>query len=147
MIRAAVLEDIPEMVRMGKRFHALTPSAHTMEFDDESFSETLLLLIPNSNNCVLVVDDGELCGMACAILMDCFFNKHRKICQELFCWVDEEKRGQGMMLFETLEDWALYKKAKIMIIALVPTLRSKALDRLYRARGFILTDSFYTKVL
>jgi GNAT superfamily N-acetyltransferase len=146
MIRQAVIDDIPRMVGMGAEFHANTRYAGVVPWDDASFAATLDNLM-RAGRAWVYEKNGRVEGMAGALLHPMFFNARYLACQELFVWVNPSERGAGMQLFDMLESWAIDQGARIMIIAFVPGLREKALDRLYRARGYALTDSFYTKVL
>lgn len=148
-IRPATIHDIEQLTRMGRDFHAQTCVAMQSDFDDESFQNTVCDLLASDNAALMVLESEDLkpIGMACAVLMPLYFNVHHKVAQEMFCWVDPEHRGGGMALFSALENWGILCGAKTMIIASVSGLRDDVLDRKYRAKGFMPTDNFYTKVL
>lgn len=145
MIRLATMADVPAMVLMGERFHALTASGQYIPWDAPSFAATLVELI--IKECAFVYDKGGVKGMTAAVLMPSYFNKHCLTCNELFCWVNPDARGAGMQLFDMLESWAVQQGARIMVLATVANMRSEVLDRKYRAKGYELTDNFYMKRL
>lgn len=146
MIRPARLPDFPTMVNMGRAFHAQSNTSQFTPWDDATFATTLFQLAATGG--LFVYDkDGVVEGMAAAVLMPSYFNRHYVSCNELFCWVNPSARGAGMQLFDMLESWGKEKGAHTMVIASVPNMREEVLDRKYKAKGFTRTDNFYTKVL
>lgn len=147
MIRPATEADIPAMIRMGIDFHRETPWSKQCVFDEESFRDTVLAMLGSGAARVFIAEDKSPVGMAAIVMMPAYFNRHHTIAQELFCWVDPEYRGHGTELYDAIEQWAHEAGAKCMIVSLIPNVREDAMTRLYRARGFERTDSFFTKAL
>lgn len=74
-VRAAVLADIPELVRLGRLMHAESPRFNKYPFNAVRTAQVIeRMLAAPGNYCILVVEcDGETGGMACAFVYEHFF--------------------------------------------------------------------------
>lgn len=139
MIRAAVTEDVPVILRMGKAFFDQAPWPEFAEWDEGSTRLTLEMLIDGRLPGVLLAaeQDGEVVGMAAALLFPLYFNHRTAAAQEIFWWIEPEHRsGVGAIMFDELEHIAREKGAKVMFAESTAGLRTEALARLYRRRGY-----------
>lgn len=148
LIRRAVADDIPALIRMGAAFHSKTNYAALIQFDENTVVPLFHRLIANAD-AVLLVAEGEsgVCGMAAALCYSHWWNRHHLTGQELFWWVDEEKRGgsAGLKLFRGLESWALERGLKTFTMASTTNLAPESLRRFYERHGYHGWDVNYTK--
>jgi len=125
-IRDATLEDIPELVEMGRHFAA--KAAPHVGFDADSVSQLLRGLIENPLGLCLRGDNS----MFGAITFPHPFNNAHKACQELFWW--SEGREGIALLNEAIRRADAAADSMVMI-----TLESVHADRMaqfYMKRGF-----------
>lgn len=138
--RKATIEDVPELLRMGKEF----AKAAGYSPDDESIVVTAGQLIDNPYGVIII---GEGC-MAGALAYPMFADSSCMIAQELFWWVDEDKRsgGAGASLVKELESWAEEIGAnKITLSALASSPAHVA--KFYEKHGYRLMEVSYGKEL
>lgn len=140
MIRLATIADIPVMLRMGRDF---VRTGVNVPFDAAYADASLRghLAAPERLSLVLELQ-GRVRGMLCAGLMESPLAPVR-LAQELVFWIDPDARGRwAVALMRDYEDWA--RRAGCRAVSLVarpgcPT------DRLYHRRGYVLTETTYTK--
>lgn len=149
-IRRAVPDDLPDLIRMGREFHAHSPCANTIPFNDTNFASAISDIATNTAFALFVFDAGAGCiGMAAAISAPYWFNSDKRIGQELFWWVDADQRntGAGMQLLDALEAWASDMGCAVFSMASTANIKPQALARLYRRRGYVPQDIYYVKEL
>lgn len=139
MIREAELTDLPEISRMGAAF----AKAAGLPADMQAILDTAEHMINTEGSVILITDGGMIGGIA----YPHFFNNEVLIVQELFFWVDEDQRGNGRLLLDSFEDWAVGIGAhKVMMIAL-ESQRPQAVGNLYKRRGYTCLEHTYQKVM
>lgn len=68
MIRAATETDIPEIARLGERFHAQAGWGDMFDYRADDCAATLTGLIGQPHFICLVADAGEIVGMTAGVL-------------------------------------------------------------------------------
>ncbi|WP_025915791.1 GNAT family N-acetyltransferase [Herminiimonas sp. CN] len=148
-IRRAIPDDLPNLIRMGREFHAQSCCANTIPFSDANFASAISDIATNAASVLFVFDAGAAgcIGMAAAISTPYWFNASKRIGQELFWWVDVDQRGTqaGMHLLDALEAWAADMGCAVFSMASTANIKPKALARLYRRRGYAAQDIYYVK--
>jgi GNAT superfamily N-acetyltransferase len=139
-MRPATRDDLPELLRMGRAFCA----AISEGCERESIVETLEMLIDEDFG-VLLYDEGAMVG---GLLVPHFFDKSRLMATELFWWVDEEVRGNGVgvKLLNGLESWARAHGAERLSMMSMTAL-DKGVGKIYERHGFKHFESHYVKVI
>lgn len=148
MIRAAVEGDIPDILRLGKLFFDEAGWPDFAAWDEKSVEITLRGLISGAIEGGLIVAEyeGQTVGMTGFVCYPFYCNVATKFAQEQFWYVETEHRfGAGRLLFDALEAAARGKGATVLIMSSVASLRSDALARLYRKRGFAPGENTYIK--
>lgn len=147
MIRLADERDIPALVRMGHYFFDEAGWGDVTEYDPASMERTIRHLIDSETGILLVVEaGGVLTGMAGALLYPHYFNTTSLTGQEIFWWVDPaHRKGGGAALLDALEAAAEAAGAVSFSMVSVASLRSDALDRVYRRRGYRPAERTYIK--
>jgi GNAT superfamily N-acetyltransferase len=143
MIRKAVESDMPEMLRMGRKF-VDQAWAGIFEWDEQGARNTLEMLM--TAGILLVADTGKgLAGMVGAVVTPLFLNPKETVAQELFWWA--EARGFGLGLMQALEDEAAARGVTLMSNNLLHRMRPDDVARVYERRGYVLVESTYLKRL
>lgn len=147
MIRPANEMDIPALLRMGHYFFDEAMWGDITEYDPGSMERTLHHLIDSASGILLVAEvGGVVVGMAGALLYPHYFNTDSLTGQELFWWVDPvHRKGVGAALLDALENAAKAAGAVSFTMVSVSYLRSDALDRVYRRRGYRPAERTYIK--
>ena len=129
MIREAELSDLPEIIRMGRLF----AQSLGIPLDDETTLDTAENLIA-SDSSVLLIDEGV---MAAALAYPLYLNKHITVAQELFWWVDEDKRGNGLGrdVRDALEDWAQGVGANQLTMIAMSDTSTEFVEQVYLRNG------------
>jgi len=96
MIREATKEDLPALLEMGLKFHAM--SGHPMGFDGDAVSAFMISLIDNEAGCLLMTDKGAIGG----VLAPAWCDPEWLMAIELFWWAE----GGGLKLMSEFEKWA-----------------------------------------
>lgn len=96
MMRRATLEDIPDLVDMGRKFHAAKQNLYPFVSDDTiAFFAGVI-----ESGAVFRSDSGFIAGTAAGAPS----NQSYKTAYELFWW--SESRGEGRRLRQAFEEWA-----------------------------------------
>ena len=141
-MRDATLSDIPDLLAMGERFAAAIGLNDTVGYDPASVERLFRTLI-ESDDGILIMADG---GAAGGLVHPSLFNNEHRTGQELFWWVDPDKRGQGVKLMAALEDAARAKGAASWMMSTMDALDHEGAARVYERRGYRATDRNYLKV-
>lgn len=144
MIREAEEHDIPMLLKMGARFHEASGFIE-MPFDAASLEGTLRSLIESEDGVVLIGDGG----MAGVLVYPCYFNHTQRQAQELFWWVDQDKRstGLGRALLEGVEAWAKERGASTLTMICLDALDGERVSSLYRRAGYRPSERNFLKRL
>lgn len=147
MIRRAIPTDIHQLMAMGLAFFNEAGWAKHAEFDAESFAYSCGLLMDHG---VLLVADNEpgVVGMAAAGIAPAYWNRKILTGQELFWYVCPEHRtGTGGLLMAALEDAMKALGVVLCSMSAEEGLRSSALHRIYRRRGYWPAEKLFWKRL
>jgi GNAT superfamily N-acetyltransferase len=96
--------------------------------------------------CILWHRDNDITGILAGHIVTVPF-LGRKVATECLWWVDpEDRRGEaGKQLLDAFEHWASLRGADMIQMMSLPDRVGKALSRVYRSRGYNLTEVTYTK--
>ena len=124
MVRLATEDDCEQLLRMGNEFFNVSKYSEFFEYNKKSTMETFSILI----DCGCLFTDGEH-GMIGFIVFPLFFNTAQTMAQELFWWVDKEKRGGtlGILLLKNAEKRAKELGASIMMMLALDGLKENSL--------------------
>jgi hypothetical protein len=133
-VRLAGLDDLPRLIEFSKAFHQASPWAE-VDFNEYKMKKVLLEMIAEGDAVVIMHDKGFIGGA----ISTPFFSTS-PIAQELFWWAEES----GVELLEAFEAWAYHEGAEMVSMASTG-LRAKALERLYRGRGYEAREATFVK--
>lgn len=136
-VRQATEADIPAMVEMGRRFHAMSPHKGMGEYDAAAVGRVLAFMIVSPQSVVLTNGDGVIGGT----LSPVYFNPAKWQLEENFWWAE---RG-GQDLLAGLFDWGRERGASFLMMSTLENDRSDVIDRLMCRKGFVMLERRYMK--
>lgn len=139
MIRTATVDDIPEIVSLGRAFHAASHWAGVVDFDDEWLAENAANWIASDNADVFLSEGGLLIMVACPLH---FFRE--VVAQELTFWAID---GLGNELRQAGEEWARSKGARVVLMGAHEPGKPEVMARWYRMGGYAPFGHSFAKVL
>ncbi len=144
MIRLATIEDMPELLRMGESFFDASGYSDITTFDVNDTTELLTKLINEG----LLLTDGSS-SMLGFVVFPMFMNSSTIVAQELFWWVNEDKRksGLGVELLKKAEELAKEYKAEVMMMLSIDRLDGERVNKLYERFGYEKREQSYMRAL
>ena len=139
MIRVATIEDMTEIISMGKAF--IESLDFPVPHDINDIAQTIYELLINPD-AVIFIGEG---GMVGGELQPYYLKRDIKLVSERFWWVDPDKRkgGLGGKLREAFEDWARANGATLGAFMTVGTGGDESL----KSDGYFLTEKIYWRQL
>jgi len=144
MIRLAILDDLPELQRMGRRFFEVSGYSELSEYNEDDMKEVFVKLIDNE----FLYTDGKN-GMIGFSMFPVFFCQDTIAAQELFWWVDEEKRGSilGIKLLKIAENKAKSLGANVFLMLSIDSLNGEEINNIYKKMGYKKQENTYIRRL
>lgn len=139
-VREAVEADLTAMLDMGRRFIEKAWARIGVGYCEESCAALLRSLM--ADHILLVAPD--LSGMIGVMVHPWHFNRAAVTATELFWWSDG---SHGAALLNEAERRLRAMGIPTLNMACEHHMRSAALDRLYRLRGFVPSEHIYIKDL
>ena len=143
-VRFANKGDIPNLLRMSELFFNESGYKSITTFDKLDSEEVLNNLIDLGT----ILTDGES-GMLGFVIFPLFMNKKTIMSQELFWWVDEDKRGTKLAieLLKMTEKISKESGASVMNMLSLEDLNSEKVNKLYQRLGYERKEQSYMRVL
>lgn len=139
IVRRAEIDDLPEYIRLGRRFHAASPVSTAIPFDPQGFGIFYLNSLHNPNvGLWLAEQDGKVLGVAGVMLYPMYFSPSNLVAQELWWWLEPEARGTGAggKMHEMIEAWALENGASALFMIALEDDNSSKMESLYVRKGY-----------
>lgn len=138
LIRAAVFDDLPQLVELARCYHAEAHAGYP--FDPEHVAEQFRSRTIDTIDgiCLKLERDREIVGFLAATVSTLFMANVRAAI-ELAWYVRPDARGRGGVLIDAFEDWARWKGCAVSALGMdefPEASRSEALARLYVRRGY-----------
>ena len=131
MIRIATLDDIDELVRMGKRFHASSDMVGS--FSVCHWSGFCTRIIEHSEGCALVSDVDGVKGMILGCIERLPWDPTTKVALEKAWWCSS---GEGVALMNAFEEWSNVMGCIESRMSLLLNMRSLAVMRVLSKSGY-----------
>ena len=149
VIRPAEYGDVNAIVDLGRVFLSVSDMEALAAFCPESLGRSLHNMVDAPNAILLVAEeDGQIVGMAGAMVFQAYWNAAVIIGQETFWWVQPEARGKfGGALLAALEDEARIRGARTFLMVSLEALRPEAVGKIYQRRGYSPLEHTYWKAL
>lgn len=138
-VRIATAHDIPSLVEMGAKFHAMSPHEPVGAYDHAAVARTVRFLIDSPDGLVVRSDTGVLGGYMAPV----FFSPSVRMMEENFWW----SQGGGQELRHFFEAEAKAMGAKVVYFTTLENERIAAIDRVMRRDGYRPVERRYMKEL
>lgn len=136
-VRTATVEDIPALVEMGERFHAMSPHKFMGEYRPEAVANMLAYMAANA---ILLTNGAGVIG---GVLAPVYFNPGVLMAEESFWW----SAARGSDLLEAFESAARDRGAAFVLLSTLHNERSHIIDRVVSRRGYAPVERRYIKEL
>lgn len=149
MIRRASADDVEIIANLGREFHEEAGWADIADYRSVDCAETLRRMVDAEGALLLVAEDnGEIVGMAGAVLFPLYFNAAHLTAQELFWWIKPGLRnGEGGRLLDAMENEVRARGCESMIMIALDRVNPDATGRLYRRRGYRASEHSWIRRL
>ena len=150
MIRPAILDDVPALVDMGRRFHGASGYETFIPLVEGDLARSLRRIIRSSDARIVVYEaGGVIAGVAGVATVRSFFNKDVLIGVEQFVFLDNEHRGRRVAddLITRLEDEARDIGCKTMTLIGLENCLPDIVHDIYVRHGYELVEHAYMKRL
>ena len=138
-VRTATVEDIPPLVEMGAKFHAMSPHLFMGDFDPSGVANVLRFMIESPQSVVLTNGAGLIGGTYSPV----YFAPSKWMLEENFWWSGKD----GFALLEAHLDHAKGWGARFYLLSTLENDRSSAIGRLLTRKGFKPLERRYIKEL
>ena len=138
-VRTATVEDIPALVEMGAKFHAMSPHQFLGDYDAEGIGNMLHFMATNAG--AILLTNGE--GLIGGVLAPVYFAPSKIMAEESFWWAG---KGGGELL-AAFEEAARAKGAHFVLLSTLENERSAIIDRSVTRKGYRPVERRYIKEL
>lgn len=138
--RIATNDDIPALIEMGRRFHAMSPHKMLGPYDEHAVANMLAALIADTMGSIVLTNDEGAIGGRMAPL---YFSPTVRFMEEAFWWAGKG----GRELLDAFEFLAKRMGAKASYMSTLDNEHVAAADRIMRRRGYVPLERRYLKEL
>jgi hypothetical protein len=138
-IREAALADIPALVAIGVKFHAMSPHRGMAEYDTMAVSRVLRFMIESPQSVILTNGSGAIGGTFSPV----YFNPAKWQLEENFWYAGRD----GMELLTALTEHAMSWGASFVMLSTLENTRSETIDKVLKRKGFVMLERRYMKEL
>lgn len=136
-VRIATAEDIPALVEIGAKFHAMSPHKFMGEYDKEGAANVLRFMVDSPQSVLMTNGDGFIGGTYAPV----YFAPSKWMLEENFWFSGKD----GFALLEAMLIHAKGWGADFCLLSTLENDHSKAIDRLLTRKGFRLMERRYIK--
>jgi hypothetical protein len=133
----ATVEDIPALVEMGAKFHAMSPHKFMGDYDPQATARMVAFMIDSPQAVLMTNGEGVIGGTYAPV----YFAPSTWMIEENFWWAGKD----GFALLEAMLIHAKGWGAAFCLLSTLENEHSKAIDRLLTRKGFRLMERRYIK--
>lgn len=131
--------DIPSLIEIGRKFHAMSPHKPVGPFDAEAVGRVLAMLIGHPDGLVMTNGIGVIGGMIAPV----YFSPQVKMMEEHFFWA--QKGGFDML--KAFEMQVLAIGVTVILMSTLENSKVNAMDRVMKRSGYHPIERKYLKDL
>lgn len=146
-IRAAVIADLAECVRLSEEFYQIAGYKEDIEFCPDSTTDWLKMSL--EQGLLFVADTGKtLAGLIVGVKSPFVMNRKYDVACELAWYLSPEYRegSAGIKLLKVLENAANRAGVKMLSMMNLECVDPERTDRIYKALGYVKAETTYLKV-
>ena len=145
-IRSAKVEDIPQIIDLAKKFHAVS-GYDCLEFDCDTVGRLALQSI-DQGLCAAAEVDGKIVGFLAGMQFPALLNANIMVGAEVAWWVEPEYRNKpiGVKLLKYSEQQAKDKKLKFWSMMCLEQLNADGLESIYERMGYKKSERTYMRI-
>jgi GNAT superfamily N-acetyltransferase len=145
-VRNAGIDDIPEIIELAKKFHAVS-GYECLEFDCDTVERIVMQSI-DQELCPVAVIDGEVVGFLLGLQFPALLNANIMVGTEIAWWVEPEHRSKpiGVKLLKYIEKQAQSKKLKFWSMMCLEKLNADGLESIYERMGYKKAERTYIRL-
>lgn len=150
MIREAGIEDLGEIVSLGRKLHSESTFSHWVDYDDASARAHAERLLNDPDSAFfLSLDESKATGFFCGYVRPIFFNNSvTQAIEDNWYVTPEFRRGlHGPLLLKAFMRWAQERGAASMLLSDRAMIEPENVQRMMRAFGFSLDSISYRRDL
>ncbi len=142
----ATVADLPKIERCAEEFYAA--SAFLKGFDLDRFCALWKSLLESGAGVIFSFDDtdGQWAGMLGGMAYPDIYSG-AMTASEMFWFVREGHRGQGVKLYRAFEEWAREQGCKTIRMVHLADVMPERVARFYERAGFVVIETHYSKDL
>lgn len=146
-IRFATLDDIPDMVHIGKAYYDWSAESSLVEYDVPSVSKYVQQAILRPDQIALVATiDGKVVGGIIGVFGPMYINNKVVVLKETAFYVMPEHRGAtGKALIKGFEDVAKTHNVSLVYLGAHVKANQKVMERYYNKQGYSKLDAVFVK--
>lgn len=149
-VRRATIDDIDEMVELGRGFWEQTKYYKDgIEYDPIQCAHLTKFLIENDGIVQIAVEDEKIVGLFLAMVNPIIFNPGFKSATEVVYYVhpDYRKGGAGIRLLRQAENVGRQIGLKYLNMVHLDSVDPDRPEALYRKLDYVLNETVFTKEL
>jgi GNAT superfamily N-acetyltransferase len=145
-VRNAGIDDIPEIIELAKKFHAVSGYEY-LEFDCDTVERIVMQSI-GQELCPVAVIDGEVVGFLLGLQFPALLNANIMVGTEIAWWVEPGHRSKpiGVKLLKYIEKQAQSKKLKFWSMMCLEKLNADGLESIYERMGYKKAERTYIRL-
>jgi GNAT superfamily N-acetyltransferase len=142
----ATVADLPKIQRCAEEFYAA--SQFLTGFDLERFSALWKGLLESEAGVIFSFDDndGQWAGMLGGMAYPDIYSGVMTA-SEMFWYVRDGHRGQGIKLYRAFEEWARERECKVIRMVHLADVMPEKVARFYEKVGFVMIETHFSKTL
>ncbi len=131
--------DIPALVEMGRRFHAMSPHKPVGDYDGAAVERVLRFLMTNPDGIVLTNGEGMIAGLIAPV----FFAPTIRMGEESSWWAEKG----GKELLEAFEEETVKRGGNCAMVSTLAGDREPPIERIMRRAGYLPIERRWMKAL
>lgn len=135
MIRTAKVDDIPALVELGAKFHAMSPHKAMGDYDNDGVARMLAFMIESRQSVVLFSGQGLIGGTFSPV----YFAPSKWLAEENFLFADKD----GFALLDAFCGYAESWGAHYVLMSSLENERAPAMRRILGRKGFKPIETRY----
>ena len=147
-IRQGDVDDIMQLVELGKEMHEEAPSFNQMDYDPKKLVQLGIVLSEQGGMFLAEKDNDEVIGMFLGVIVPHFFGSDL-MANDLCLFVKKKYRGgtAAPRLVKAFEKWAFASGAKVLRYGVSTGVEAERTLKLYEKLGYkqtgYLVDKYY----